>query len=140
MKEQSKVIHWIKAHKKELIVAGVSIAAVVGTILLIRNHKALRAYWNYLVGLIPKSSTARTTTKAAEATVKTTESVVKNAKVATEAAHTSNVIPFEVAKHVRNLPEGWHASPGKIASALENGIDLAEGQTWVGPYWKGGVA
>ena len=137
MKEQKKVIRWIKDHKKELIIAGVSIAAVIGAILLYKNRKALKAYWDYLVGLIQHVGVAKTpgdAVKAAENVAKVTEEVAK----ATEAAtHTAEVIPFEVAKHIRNLPDGWHASPGKIASAVENGVALAEGQTWVDCYWKG---
>ena len=46
--------------------------------------------------------------------------------------------PFEVGKHPRNLPEGWTPSPEKIASALENGFELSERQTWVRTFTKGG--
>ena len=140
MKEQKKVIRWIKAHKKELIIAGVSIAAVIGAILLYKNRKALKAYWDYLIGLISNSGVAKApgdAVKAAEKVAKATEEVAK----ATEtAAQTAEVVPFEVTKHIRNLPDGWHASPGKIASAVENGVALAEGQTWVDCYWKGVAA
>lgn len=137
MKERKRLVQWIKAHKKELIIAGVSIAAVVGVVLLIRNRKALKAYWSYLLGLIPKSETAST---VSETSVKAAEVVAKSAEACKKAARTDNVIPFEVAKHIRNLPDGWHASPGKIATALENGVTLHEGQTWVDTYWKGVAA
>ncbi len=47
-------------------------------------------------------------------------------------------IPFEVRRHIRTLPEGWKASPGKIVSAFEYNIILTERQTWVDSYTKGG--
>ena len=43
----------------------------------------------------------------------------------------------EVRRHIRNLHEGWHASPEKLAAAREMGILLQEGQTWVDNYMKG---
>ncbi len=141
MKAQKNVIRWIKAHKRELIIAGVSIAAVIGAVLLYRNRKTLMEYWKYLTSLIPKTKAAtETTVKATEEAVKAAESVAETLGATAEATHTANIIPIEVAKHVRNLPKGWRPSPGKIATAFENGIELAEGQTWVDGYWKGMAA
>ena len=37
-------------------------------------------------------------------------------------------------KHKRKLPDGWKASPEKIATAKENGFDLQPGETWVDDY------
>lgn len=42
----------------------------------------------------------------------------------------------EVSKHIRNLPDGHHASQAKRDSATEYGITLGEGQTWVESYNK----
>ena len=36
--------------------------------------------------------------------------------------------------YIRALPEGYHASPAKIAEAAERGIELTENQTLVDPY------
>ena len=44
--------------------------------------------------------------------------------------------PIDVTEHIRNLPEGWHASEKKIASAAEHGYNLKPGQTWVENYTK----
>lgn len=145
MKEKRSLIRWIKAHKRELVIAGVSIAAVIGVVLLIRNQAALKAYWEALLRAIgkPGQSSVKAVEKVVKTTEtarKTTETVGKAAQTAAKATHTAELIPFDVAKHVRNLPEGWHASPGKIATALENGIELLDGQTWVDSYWKGVVA
>ncbi|MBW6475007.1 MAG: hypothetical protein K0B14_17910 [Anaerolineaceae bacterium] len=41
-----------------------------------------------------------------------------------------------VTKHIRNLPEGWKASPEKINSAIKKGVLLETNQTWVDDYSK----
>ena len=48
--------------------------------------------------------------------------------------------PFEVSSHIRNLHEGWKASPEKLERAAAYGIDLLPGQTLVESYTKGEVA
>ncbi len=40
-KEKKTFVDWVKEHKKELIIAGVSIAAIIAVIVGIKNHKAL---------------------------------------------------------------------------------------------------
>ena len=45
--------------------------------------------------------------------------------------------PHDVSGFLRQLPDGWHASPEKIAEAIALGIDLPEGCTWVDPYSTG---
>ena len=47
--------------------------------------------------------------------------------------------PCRVKGHFRILPDGWHASPEKIAEARKANIILMNGQTWVKSYTKGGV-
>lgn len=43
-----------------------------------------------------------------------------------------DVKPHHASKHIRTLPNGFKASPEKIATAKENGFDdLKENQTWV---------
>lgn len=59
------------------------------------------------------------------------ESIIENAV---------SIIPVAVNKHIRNLPDGWKASPKKIASATENGYILESGQTWVDNYTRGAIA
>lgn len=60
----------------------------------------------------------------------------------TAAAVTRNScsVPFDVSAHLRTLPEGCHASAEKVATALENGFVLQEGQTWVEAFTKGKAA
>lgn len=44
---------------------------------------------------------------------------------------------YPVGSHPRRLPKGQKASPQKIAEALELGIHLEEGWTWVKAFTKG---
>lgn len=128
MKEKKTIIRWVKEHKKELIIAGVGIAAVIAAVLIIRNRVALKAYWHALSALLKKTTPAvETVTSTVDTTARTTQSVVT----------TRVVTPHKVNGHVRTLPIGHHASPNKIATALENGFDLLEGQTWVADYSTG---
>ena len=49
MEENQKgFIAWVKAHKKQLIIAGISITAIIGVILGIKNKKTLDELWKAL--------------------------------------------------------------------------------------------
>ena len=52
MKEQNQIIQWIKAHKKQLILAGIGIAAVIALVLGIKNKDTLKALWASLKGAV----------------------------------------------------------------------------------------
>lgn len=130
MKEQNQMIQWIKAHKKQLILAGIGIAALIALVLGIKNNDTLKAFWASLKGVVEPA--AETVSDAVATTV---------AEIPTEtpALLLSNDprVAQEVRRHIRNLHEGWHASPEKLAAAREMGILLQEGQTWVDNYMKG---
>ncbi len=136
MRERKGLIRWIKKHKRELIVAGFSIAALILLVLGIKNRETLKAIWDSL-----QSSVNQPTTRAEEIVTNVNVGIIPQAQVvAFSSQPVSDSFPFEVSSHVRNLPEGWHASPEKIASALENDFVLEDGQTWVESYMKGGDA
>lgn len=137
MKERKGLIRWIKEHKKELIIAGVSFGALVLIVLSIKNREKIKAVWDSLRKLVkhPIMEVTETVTKVE---VEIPQESVK--EVLTAVASNSDAIPFEVRRHIRNLPDGWHASPEKIAEALRNNILLMDGQTWVDSYMKRGVA
>lgn len=130
MKEQNQMIQWIKAHKKQLILAGIGIAALIALVLGIKNKNTLKALWASLKGTV--EPTAEIISNAVTTTV--TEIPTE-----TPALLLSNDprVAQEVRRHIRNLHEGWHASPEKLAAAREMGILLQEGQTWVDNYMKG---
>lgn len=150
MKEHRSLIKWIRLHKKELAIAGISIAALIAGILCVKNKSALLAYWAALKKALTQ---LRSTTEAPAATelpqqvvhtaVKEATPIIQQVTTSVEGvphiAHHPSQVPFEVDPHIRNLPSGWHASPEKKATALENGFELQEGQTWVSNYVKGGA-
>ena len=137
MDERKSLIQWIKDHKKELIIAGISIGTLILIILRIKNRALINDVWDSLKEVVKHPS------------VKCKEKIVKvMAEVPTEPIQeivpvvpsSLTNLPIEVRTHIRNLHEGWHASPEKIAEALKNNIILMDGQTWVDSYIKGSVA
>lgn len=134
MEERKDLIQWVKMHKKELIIAGVSISAIIAVIIGVKNHKALEDARTSLGKLVEK-------TPELFPTVKTTlVSEVAPVKDVLEINILSaDRIPHNVAEHLRNLPAGWKASAEKMATAVEHGYDLLPGQTWVEAYRTGGM-
>ena len=138
---KNQLIMWLKVHKKELLLVGVSITSVIAIILAIQNQEAIEELWLSLtkkVELSPELAVDSITNSAPmippnDIPVKTIESISDSIPVfLSNDPH----IPFEVSRHIRNLPEGWNPSPEKIAAALKNNILLQEGQTWVEAYLK----
>ena len=137
MKERKKMIRWIKKNQKQLIIAGISVGALILIILGIRNRAAIKAVWAAL-----RESLKQPVVRTAKDAVKVVTEIptVPASEVVTAVASSSEGIPYEVRQHIRNLPDGWHASPEKIAEALKHSIILVDGQTWVDSYLKGGAA
>lgn len=133
MEERRKLINWVKEHKKELIIAGISVTALILLILGIKHRAEIKALWESL-----KRAAPETAVRMSKAAVEVPPEPLKD--VIAAVALNSETLPFEVRRHIRNLPDGWHASPEKIAEALKNSIILMDGQTWVDSYMKGGVA
>ncbi len=132
MKEQRKLIQWIKKHKKQLIIAGVSIGTLVLVILGLKNRESIKTLWDSLKKTVEQPTAHKAMIASAEETAKPViEDVTKGL------AQHREVIPHDVAKHLRNLPLGQQASEKKKATALENGFELTEGQTWVSDYATG---
>lgn len=130
MKERNQIVQWIKSHKKQLILAGIGVAALIALILGIKNKDTLKALWESLKGAVKPH---------AERISDTVTTTVTEIPTETPALLLSDdpCVPQEVRRHIRNLHEGWHASPEKKAAAREIGIILQEGQTWVDGYMKG---
>jgi predicted acylesterase/phospholipase RssA len=133
--EKKTFVDWIKEHKKELIIAGVSIAAIIAVIIGIKNQKALEEAWASLRKLVEK---APETMPVAKSVPDTDVSPVK--EIVEINIISADRIPHDVVEHIRNLPEGWKASAQKIATAAEHGYNLLPGQTWVEAYKTGGMA
>lgn len=137
MDERNGLICWIKEHKKELIIAGINIGTLILIVLGIKNREMVKVVWDSL-----RKTMKQPTSKVTEAVTKVTVEIPLEPiqEVVTVVASNSETLPFEVSRHIRNLPEGWHASPEKIAEALKNNIILMNGQTWVDSYVKGRIA
>lgn len=134
-KEKRTFVEWVKEHKKELIIAGVSIAAIITVIIGIKNHKALEETWASLKKLTEKTPECIPVEKPI-----TVIDVVPVKNIAEINIVTTEKMPHDVAEHLRNLPEGWKASAEKIEKAAEHGFNLLPGQTWVEAYKTGGLA
>lgn len=137
MEDRKSLIQWIKGHKKQLIIAGISIGTLILIILGIKNKATIKAVWDSLRGVVkhPTAEPAKEVVKVISETPP-----VPASEIVTCVASNSKTLPFEVSRHIRNLPDGWHASPEKIAEALKNNIILVDGQTWVDSYMKGVAA
>ena len=140
MENRKGFIQWIKEHKKELLIAGISIGTLASIVWLIKNRDETHNLWDALK-LIPKLSQEGVAEVASKETLKCPLEPIQSAHMEIDVASSQpDSFLFEVSPHIRTLPEGWHASPEKIEKALENNIILLDGQTWVDSYIKGKVA
>lgn len=144
LEDQKKgIIEWAKAHKKQLTIAGTSTLAVIGIILGLKNKDAIIELWASLQKSISKAPAELP--KPSSPVPKTLKAKITMAELMAETkevtrSYTPSTIPFNVKDHLRNLPEGWHASPEKIAEAELLGIELLLNQTLVNSYMKGVIA
>lgn len=131
MNEEKKgFIAWVKAHKKELIIAGVGVPAIIAIILGIKNKDALVELWSSLRASVAKSpAPVRELPDITPVTpaVSITETEKIPVAEATEMVR-SVQSPFDVSEHIRNLHPGWKASAEKMAEAEMLGITLLPGK------------
>lgn len=120
MKEENKIKTWVKAHKKELFIAGGVIVTAVGAVFLIDNMDAVKA-------LIPEAQ-KKVLSKETTATI---ENEINNL---TKTEPITKII--DVKEHLRNLSQGHQPSASKLAEAAKNGIKLAENQTIVSAHTR----
>lgn len=119
---------------------GVSITVIISLILGIKNRKTLYELWKALMQTVDKKDVLKVPDRIVADNVETVIMDVPKAEIIDfSSAHSSYREPFDVSKHLRNLPEGMHPSSEKVATALEHGFELAPGQTWVDNYVKGGT-
>jgi len=143
MEESKKgLVLWIKQHKKQLIVAGISIAAIISLILVIKNREAILELWASLKKTISNTSAEILKSKATVTVKIATETkTIPIQEISVSRPLSARQIPFDVSGHPRTLSKGWCASAEKIATAAKNGYpNLLPNQTWVVPYVKGATA
>ena len=132
MEENQKgFIAWVKAHKKQLLIAGISITAITGIILGLKNKESVKELWDAL-----ENSLSKTPEELHESItrVQTVPPVIE--EVIPVRLYTSPQEPFDVSQHIRNLSGGRHHSIEKAAEAAALGIDLLPNQTLVDTYTK----
>ena len=125
------LLAWVKSHKTELILAGVSITTIIGVILGLKNKDALAELW----ATLSKSITNDPVETAVAASAATATPVLET--MASTRVYTPPTEAFDVSRHIRTMAEGWHHSAEKAAEAAALGIELLPNQTLVGPYTKG---
>lgn len=132
MKERKAgLIAWIKAHKKQLLLAGISVTAIIGVIIGLKNKDAIMNLWFSL-----EKSITKVPDKLPESI-----SVVQVTSPASEdiipiRSYTAPQEAFNVNQHIRNLSGGKHHSAEKAVEAAALGISLLPNQTIVDSYTK----
>lgn len=132
MEENKKgFIAWIKAHKKQLLIAGISVTTIIGIIIGLKNKESIKGLWEALENCLSK-----TPEKLPESItmLQTAPPVIE--EVIPVRLYTSPQEPFDVRQHIRNLSGGRHHSVEKAAEAAALGIDLLPHQTLVDTYKK----
>ncbi len=125
-------IDWVKAHKKQLIAAGVGIISIIGIILGLKNKDALEVLWASLAERIKKVPSA-----VAEALPATPVVAPVLETVTSTRTYTPPTEAFDVSRHIRTMSAGRHHSAGKAVEAAALGIELLPNQTLVDAYTKG---
>lgn len=129
--KKTGVISWIKVHKKQLLLAGISITAVIGVIIGLKNKEAIMDLWDSLQRSLKKYPGGQMTPLySAEATPSAVEEAISIR------SYTSPQKAFDVNQHIRNLSGGRHHSAEKAAEATALGIVLLPHQTIVDTYTK----
>ena len=144
MAERKNLIQWVKEHKKQLIIAGIGIGTLILIIWGIKNRKTIESLLDSLKDAVknPTAKNAEEISKAVMERALVPEPIPlpePDPVIVPVTASNLEELPFAVRRHIRNLPDGWHASPEKIEEALRNNITLMDGQTWVDSYLKGSV-
>ena len=132
MEENKKgFIAWVKAHKKQLLIAGISVTAINGIIIGLKNKESIKELWEAL-----ESSLSKTPEKLHESITIVQAAPPVLEEVIPVRLYTSPQEPFDVSQLIRNLSGGRHHSAEKAAEAAALGIDLLPHQTLVDTYTK----
>ena len=129
--ERCSFIKWVKVHKKQLLLAGISITAIIGVILGLKNKDAIMDLWESLeknITKIPKKQPQYLS--ATSVTSPVLEEIIS------ARPYTYPQEAFDISQHIRNLSGGRHHSIEKAAEAAALGISLLPNQTLVDSYTK----
>lgn len=129
--KKTEFLGWVKRHKKQLILAGISISAVIGIILGVKNKGVLEELWTTL-----KRSTKNELQPEFKAISLTQTVLPENDMLIIPRNYTLPQEPVDVCMHIRTLTGGRVHSAEKAAEAEALGIILLPNQTLVDPYTK----
>lgn len=129
--KKTRFIAWVKAHKKQLLLAGISVTTIIGVIIGLKNKEVIMDLWDSL-----KIRITKVPEKLPESlsVVPVTPSALED--VISVRSYTSPQEAFDVSQHIRNLSGGRHHSAEKAAEAAALGISLLPNQTLVDTYTK----
>ena len=128
---KKRIIAWVNAHRKQLLLAGISVVAIIGIILCIKNREKLAELLVTLENSIKNSPMKNTVTASVPQVAEPVTEVVQSPRT-----YTSPQIPFDVSQHIRTMSDGRHHSTQKADEAAALSIFLLPNQTLVDTYTK----
>ena len=129
--ERYSFIKWVKVHKKSLLLAGISVTAIIGVIFVPKNKDAIMDLWeSFEKGITKIPEKLPEPLSEASVTPPAPEEIIPARK------YTSPQEAYGVDQHIRNLSGGRHHSAEKAAGAAALGISLSPNQTLVDSYTK----
>lgn len=138
--QKNKVKNWIKNHEKELLVTGAGIITIVIGIVCFHKRENIKDFCKNIKIKTNETSLDSITHEVVNNTNKlelnNVNCLPENDIIKDLPKRKKPDEPFDVTRHIRNLHEGQKPSDEKIKSALEYGIKLELGQTWVDYYEK----
>ena len=113
--KKSKFILWVKKHRVELIVSGISVASLI--LIILHYNGSVDDLFN----MIRNKTLNKNINNENLAQVFNLQPITEN-KIKGD-------IEISVKEHIRKLPKGCHASPTKIKEAFSKGIDISDGSS-----------
>lgn len=105
MSENNKFVIWVKTHKAELIIAGISATAIAGIIFGYKNKEAIRELRDTL-----ENNLRKTPVKLPDSFAKMQKAPPVIEEAIPVRQYTSPQESFDVSQHIRNLSGGRHHS------------------------------
>ena len=127
--KKNEFMEWVKSHRKHLAVAGISVVAITGIVIGLRNRKEVVDLWSSLMESI-KNEPKQNTITLPDTDVTQFE-VTRPTRI-----YTPPQKPVVVPQHIRTLSDGKHHSVEKEIEARAMGISLKPNETWVNSYTK----
>ena len=130
LESKSGFLTWVNEHRNQLIIAGISITALIGLILGIKNMDVLKE----LKTVLNKKININSIPTLPESESQPAISVLN--LVDEKSTYTPPKEAFDVRMHVRTMAAGRHHSVAKAEEAARLGIKLLPNQTIVDTYPK----